>query len=245
MTSPSRVFAILNLFSEERPVWHTDEINEALGYTRATGYRYVKDLVEAGFLQKVAGGRYSLGARIIELDYQLRRSDPVLLAAVPAMEALSKKARLDTVLTTLFGMKVVDTHRAGMDPTLRLGYGRGRPRPLFKGAAPKVILSRTPRPRLVKIYEAHAADAAKAGLGKSWSEFREALAEVRREDFYWSHGELERGIGAAAVAVRDADGEAVSALALVGTNAALDAVGEDRLRAWLAQAREEIEARLG
>jgi DNA-binding IclR family transcriptional regulator len=160
------------------------------------------------------------------------------------MEALAKKARVDTVLTTMFGSRIIDTHRAGMDPALRLGYGRGRPRPLFKGAAPKVILSRTPRARLVKIYEAHGADAAKAGLGKSWSEFREYLADVRREDFYWSHGELERGIGAAAVAVRDADGEAVSALALVGTNAALDAIGEARLRTLLANAREEIEAQL-
>src|SRR4029453_359660 len=67
MTSPARVLAILNLFSEERPVWHTDEINETMGYTRATGYRYVKDLVEAGFLRKVSAGRYSLGPRTIEL----------------------------------------------------------------------------------------------------------------------------------------------------------------------------------
>ncbi|MEO8279760.1 MAG: helix-turn-helix domain-containing protein, partial [Ideonella sp.] len=108
MSSPSRVLAIFNLFSQERPVWHTDEINEALAYSRATGYRYVKDLVEAGFLQKVSAGRYSLGARIIELDYQLRRSDPVLLAAVPVMDELARKVRLDAVLTTLLGMKVID-----------------------------------------------------------------------------------------------------------------------------------------
>jgi hypothetical protein len=42
MSSPSRVFAVLGLFGPARPVWHTDEINAALGYTRATGYRYVK-----------------------------------------------------------------------------------------------------------------------------------------------------------------------------------------------------------
>ncbi len=83
MTSPSRVFAILQLFDETRPVWHTDELKATLGYSRATGYCYVKDLVEAGFLKKVSAGRYALGARIIKLDYQLRRSDPVLLAAIP------------------------------------------------------------------------------------------------------------------------------------------------------------------
>ena len=50
MTSPARVFAILDLFTRERPTWHADEINDALGYARATGYRYVRELVEAGFL---------------------------------------------------------------------------------------------------------------------------------------------------------------------------------------------------
>ena len=88
MTSSSRALAILSLFDEQHPVWHTDEINEAAGYTRATGYRYVKDLVEFGFLRKVSAGRYALGPRIIELDFQLRRSDPLLLTAVPVMEEL-------------------------------------------------------------------------------------------------------------------------------------------------------------
>jgi DNA-binding IclR family transcriptional regulator len=244
MTSPARVLAILNLFSAQRPIWHTDEINDAMGYTRATGYRYVKDLVEAGFLQKVSGGRYSLGARIIELDYQLRRSDPVLLAAVPVMDELVRKARLDAVLTTMFGDRIIDVYRASADATLQLGYGRGRPRPLFKGAAPKVILSCTPRPQLVKIYEANAAEAGRHGLGTTWAQFRSYLADVRKQGFYGSMGELEPGVGGAAVPLLNEDGEALAALALVGTSAALLSVGEARMKTLLLRARDEIHARL-
>ena len=244
MTSPSRVLAILNLFIEDRPVWHTDEINEALGYTRATGYRYVKDLVEAGFLQKVSAGRYSLGTRIIELDYQLRRSDPVLLAATPVMEDLARKTRLDAVLTTLLGMKAIDTHRAGTDPTLKLGYGRGRPRPLFQGASPKVILGFTPRPQLLKIFEAHGDEARRHGMGSTWADFRANVAAIRKRGFYWSKGELEQRLGAAAVPILNPEGEALAALALVGLNEALDSVGPDRLKSLLTRARDDIQARL-
>ena len=244
MTSPARVFAILNLFDELHPVWHTDEINESLGYTRATGYRYVKDLVEAGFLQKVSAGRYSLGPRIIELDYQLRRSDPVLLAAVPVMEELVKKARLDAVISTIFGTRLVDIHRASADPTLQLGYGRGRPRPLFRGAAPKVILSCMARPQLVKIYESRAAEAADSGLGTSWSEFRARLTEIRKQGFYWSRGEVDRGVSGAAVPIFNADGEIAGALALVGLTESLETVGERRLKSLLDRARDEIQARI-
>ncbi|WP_213953698.1 MULTISPECIES: IclR family transcriptional regulator [unclassified Variovorax] len=244
MTSPARVLAILNLFTEERAVWHTDDINEAMGYTRATGYRYVKDLVEAGFLQKVSGGRYSLGARIIELDYRLRRSDPVLLAAVPVMDEMARKARMDAVLTTMFGMKIIDIYRASADSSLQLGYGRGRPRPLFAGASPKVILSCTPRPQLVKIYEANAAEARKHGLGSSWTDFRAYLSNVRKQGFYWSMGELEEAVGGMAVPLLNEDGEALAALALVGTHEVLLAMGEARMRAMLARASDEIGKRL-
>jgi DNA-binding IclR family transcriptional regulator len=244
MTSPARALSILNLFGEAHPVWHADEINEALGYARATGYRYVKDLVAFGFLRKVAAGRYALGPRIIELDYQLRRSDPLLLAAVPVMDELVRKAKLDAVLTTLFGGHLVDIHRTSIDPTLELSYGRGRPRPLFQGAAPKVILAHLSRPQLVRLYSESAQEVASCGLGRDWTEFRARLTEIRREDFYWSRGELEPNVSGAAVALFDADGEVAAGLALVGRTAALDSLSEPRLRTLLVKARSDIQARL-
>lgn len=244
MSSPARALAILNLFSKKRPVWHADSINETLGYTRTTGYRYVKDLVDAGMLQKVSVGHYSLGARIIELDYQLRTSDPLLLAAVPAMSQLMKRARLDVVLTTMFGMRVIDIYRASIDPNLEQGYGRGRPRSLFKGAAPKLILAFLSRPRLVKIHAAYAREAARCGVGKSWTEFRAYFAELRRDAFYISRSEFLPGAAGAAVPLLGADGEPLGALALVGSLAAIDAVPIKRLRAMLEHARSDIEQKL-
>ncbi len=244
MTSPARALAILDLFDEQHPVWHTDEINDTLGYTRATGYRYVKDLVETGFLQKVSAGRYSLGSRIIELDYQLRRSDPVLLAAAPVMDELVRKARLDSVLTTILGTKAVDIYRASINPSLELSYGRGRPRPLFRGASPKVILANLPRAQLVKLYSGSSAEVAESGLGASWTEFRSCLADVRRQSFYWSRGELEPRVSGAAVPIFTVDGDVAAGLALVGVTSALDAVGEQRLKALLGRARDDIQSRL-
>ncbi len=57
MSSLSRVLAILDLFTETQPTWHSDEIMAALSYARPTAYRYIKDLVSAGYLQRVAAGR--------------------------------------------------------------------------------------------------------------------------------------------------------------------------------------------
>ena len=243
MTSPARAFAILNLFEEAHPMWHADEINEAMGYARATGYRYVKDLVEFGFLRKVSAGRYALGPRIIELDYRLRRSDPLLHAAVPVMSDLVNEAGLDAVLTTLFGNQLVDVHRESIDPGLQLSYGRGRPRPLFFGAAAKVILAHLGRPQLVKLY-GDGAEVARSGLGETWGAFRARLSEIRKEGFYWSKGELEPKVSGAAVPVVDADGDVAAGLALVGLTQDLEKLGEPRLRELLFRAKDEIQRRV-
>jgi DNA-binding IclR family transcriptional regulator len=245
MTSPARALAVLDLFSRERPVWQPDEITEALGYTRATGYRYVKDLVEAGFLQKVSAGRYALGGRIIELDYQLRQSDPVLLAAAPVMEALAAESALDVVLSVLYGgPQVIDIHRVGTHPSLKLAYGRGRPRPLFRSGAPKVLLAGLPRSQLLKIHETRAAEIAANGMGGSWAQFIAYLGRVRKAGYYRSTGELEPGIGAAVVPVLNGDAEVVAALALVGVDVRIDPLDDEALRGWLLPAALQIQEAL-
>lgn len=241
MSSPARAFAILDLFSRERPVWSPDEINAALGYSRPTGYRYVKDLVDAGLLRKVTAGRYALGARIIELDYQLRQSDPVLLAAAPVMQRLARDSGFDVVLSVLYpGPRVIDVHRAGGEPGLELVYGRGRPRPMFQGAAPKVLLAFQPRAVLVRLHEELGDEIAASGLGRDWAAFRAALSEVRRRGWYQSLGELQADVGAISLPVLDSEGDCTHALALVGTIGRLQSTDVGILVRWLNEALDEI-----
>jgi DNA-binding IclR family transcriptional regulator len=236
VTSEAKILSVLGLFTEDRPIWHAEEINETLHYARATGYRAVKNLVDAGFLQKVSAGRYALGARIIELDYQLRLSDPILLAIAPVMEELARKTGLSAVLTVLFGTKVVDTHRASVDPGIQLTYGRGRPRPLFQGAAPKMIISYLPRAQLVRLYQTHENEIARLGFGESWAEFRAQLAVWRNAAFYYSRGEVEAGVSGAAAPLFNAAGDVLAALTLVGASEQVERIGEARLKSWLVKA---------
>jgi DNA-binding IclR family transcriptional regulator len=244
MSSLSRALALLGLFSADHPDWPIDDMIDALGYTRATGYRYVKELVEAGFLQKVSAGHYALGARIIELDYQLRASDPVLRAAVPVMEALVRRSRLDAVLTTMVGQQVIDTHRVSGDAALELAYGRGRPRPMLRGSAAKVLVAWLPRAALLRLYAQHAEDIARWGLGSDWTDFRARLTQIRQAGFCVAYGELEADRGSAAVPLLDAEGHIRCALSLVGTPERLRQAGEPRLKAWLSRAAAQVAERL-
>lgn len=242
MSSPERTLAILGLFSGERPIWQPDAINAALGYSRPTGYRYVKALVAAGLLHRLEPGLYCLGPRIIELDYQLRQSDPILLASQPVMARLAQRTGFDAVLSMMFpGPRVVDIHRASASSRLKLSYGRGRPRPAFRSGAPKVLLAGLPRPQLVRIYRDCANDIEASGLGSSWNEFRTSLATIRRQGYYQSYGELERGIGGLAVPLHNPQGETLAALTLVGTVRQFREAEQPQLLAQIGKARRAIE----
>lgn len=246
MSSPRRVLAILDLFTEENPIWQPDNINAALGYSRPTGYRYVKELVEAGLLQKVSAGHYSLGGRIIALDYQLRQTDPVLFAADPVMRELASKTKFDAALSVMFaGPQVIDVHRVNAEKNLHLSYGRGRPRPLFLAASPKVLLAHLPRSSLKKIYEIHAKEISSNRMGNTWQEFLSMLTKIRKDGFYRSQGELESGLGAVAVPVFNAESDCVAALALVGSVQRFDSALESFLLSKLQEASAAIRLSLG
>ena len=85
-SSLSKMLHILQLFTEAEPVWSTAAILEALETSRSTGYRYIKALHDAGLLNSVRNGYYSLGPRIIEMDLQIRLTDPLLLASHGVLE---------------------------------------------------------------------------------------------------------------------------------------------------------------
>lgn len=207
MSSLSSALAVLQLFSADDPVWTAERIIEHLGYSRPTGYRYVRELVATGLLVRVASAAYSLGPRIIELDYQIRQSDPLLKAGLPVINDLVAVSGCEVNLIGLYGEQIVTTHQQHGVERLPLSFGRGRPMPLFRGAGSKMIVASFPRSRLKRLYATHGDDAQAAGLGVDWDGFKAAMAAIRRAGFAMSRGELDAGFAGVAAPVFTADGE--------------------------------------
>ncbi|HXD43246.1 MAG TPA: IclR family transcriptional regulator [Ramlibacter sp.] len=186
---------VLDIFSETAPIWTVDGIAGAYGYTRATAYRYVGELCDAGLLTRVAQGAYALGPRIIELDRQIQRSDPLLHVAESVMQGLLHPDRGQVVLLcSLFRDEVLCVHQIGRDKALGLSYARGRPMPLFRGATSKVILSWLPERRLTRLYVDHQDEIRKAGLGRTHDEYLASLKALRREGYALTRGDVDPGV---------------------------------------------------
>lgn len=239
-----RLLAVLDLFSDLRPSWSAEAIAEALQVSLPTGYRYVKVLADAGLLQRSADSHYTLGPRIIVLDHFIRIADPVLQHAIPFMRELVAQTGLDCVLSGLYGQRVLDTHREFGTTPANLGYGRGRPRPLFLGAAPKVIHACFPPAQLHKLFDAQPEAIAAAGLPTDWPAFRKHYAAIRKAGTYFSNGELEPHLAALAAPLQKADGTVLGAISLVSTVQRMAVIDLAKLTQLLRRAADDITSRV-
>lgn len=192
--SLAKTFQILDLFSEADPVWSTAAIIQALETSRSTGYRYIKALHDAGLLTSVRNGYYSLGPRIIEMDMQIRMTDPLLLASHGVLEDLVDTIGHSALLCTAYRDSVLCIRecRAPRSPVNR--FSRGQRRPLFQGAVSKVILAHLPHHRLKAIYSRQSKEVENAGLGSTWSAFRASLGKIKRDGYLVTMGEFTPGV---------------------------------------------------
>jgi DNA-binding IclR family transcriptional regulator len=202
--SLARMLRILELFSETTPVWSTADIIEALETSRSTGYRYIKTLHNAGLLAAVRNGYYGLGPRIIEMDLQIRQTDPLLLASHGVLEDLVEKIGHSALICTAYRDSVlcIAEHRAPLSPPNR--FLRGQRRPFFQGAVSKVILAYLPHHRLKAIYPRYRREIEAAGLGDTWGAFRTALGKIKKDGYVLTMGEFNPGVyGVAAPILTD------------------------------------------
>jgi DNA-binding IclR family transcriptional regulator len=217
MSSLKRMLAVFDVFSPDEPSLTADEIMVRLKYSRGTAYRYIRELASVGLLTRAAG-RYSLGPRIIELDYFIRENDPNLQIIRPVMRALTDRLECDALWTSFFGQHVVVTHHERGASTLTMSYGRGRRMPLFRGAGSKVIIAALPTARQKSLYLNNAAEIASADLGASWIAFKANMSAIRRAGYSVSKGELDRGnVGIAAPITLDPPNAPGSLVLVFGT----------------------------
>jgi DNA-binding IclR family transcriptional regulator len=224
MSSLERMLALLDLFTEAKPVWSVDEVAAKFGYTRSTAYRYVRELADAGLLTPAEVGRYSLGPRIIQLDRQLRTTDP-LVKAMEALEPdLPRWSREQMwLLCRLFRDSVICIEQVGQ---VRQGisFSRGYPMPLFRGATSKVILAFLPERHLTRLYLDNPKLVNDAGLGATWQEFKVSLRQIRQRGYAVSVGEVDAGVFGIAAPVFDANEKVVASISLVRPASQMDRV---------------------
>lgn len=199
MTKFARMIDVLDLYSERDTLLTAEDVAARMQISRPTAFRYVRELSRAGFLANYSG-RYSLGARIITLDFRIRESDPVLKVARGIMPRLSTETACSSILCRMYNDEIINVHHEVVsNDDSGVTFGRGRPLPLFRGSASKVMLANLPAARLKKICERHQDEPDLQALGADWPAIRAYFADIRRVGYYISNEEIDyRTVGIAA-----------------------------------------------
>lgn len=193
MSKFNRMIDILDLYSETDTVLTAEEIADRLGVSRPTAFRYAKELSMAGFLANYSG-HYSLGARIITLDYRIRKSDPVLKVARGLMKLLAAETASTSILCRMYNEEVINVHHEGGYEESGVTFGRGRPLPLFRGSASKTMLAYMPLLKLKKIFTHHQEDPELLAIAPDWAGIKSHFAKIRQAGHYVSRQEIDKDV---------------------------------------------------
>jgi DNA-binding IclR family transcriptional regulator len=229
--SLQRVLAVLDVFSEERLEWTPEALMKELGYSRPTLYRYLKILKDAGFLISTHSAGVTLGPRVVEMDYLMRKSDELVAAAAPLLRELTMLYPCTALLLRWYGNKIlcIATEFSSRGPTT--SYARGRPMALGRGSIARSIMAFLPRRRRQQVIEQNLADLRAVGLGATADEIQESLKKVRRTGYAVGYGEVTPGVIGVAAPILDARELPIASLCAtipgsLMSGSQIDAIGE-------------------
>ena len=200
MSSVTKLLSILDFFSTETPLLTAEEIISKLGCSRPQGYRYIRELFGRGYLTRFAGA-YSLGPKIIELDFFIREEDPVLRISKPLIRDLRNRLECDIALVKIFGDHLIAVHHEYfLEPNL-IAFGRGRPMPMFRGSVWKVIMANLPGTRQKQLVERYPDAVRTSTFGHTWEEMRANLKKIQKAGYALSVAEADQLNGGISVPI--------------------------------------------
>lgn len=220
MATADRALSILGLFTMERPEWTVDNVMSELGLSSSTAYTYIRSLVDVGLLISGKTGSYGIGPAVIGFDRIARRHDPLIHDAQSAMRALvagaGEAGDIIALLCRPFRSQVMCVDQFSERRTsFAISYERGRPMPLYRGAASKAILAQMPSRAIRRLWETEQAQIVAAGLGNDWDQFKKTLRALRKTDVVITSGEIDTGLVGLSAPVVGSNGEVLGSLGVV------------------------------
>jgi DNA-binding IclR family transcriptional regulator len=246
-----RAVRILRAFSDTRAEWSLAELSRELSLSKPTSFRLLGALEQAELVVRIEpAGTYRLGPAAIELGARAQRANPILSAARPELEALTRETGETSSVeilagaTTLILDEVQGGHLIGTSPATGTHW------PAHATSTGKVLLAaaQEEEPGLARRL-AHEAGGRLAGLTpatiRSASRLAAELTQVTRQGYSTAINELEEGYVALGAPIHRNDGRIIAAISLGGPATRFTASQIPRLVRPLREAATRISRRLG
>jgi IclR family transcriptional regulator, pca regulon regulatory protein len=209
--SLERGLAVIRAFGFRRVSLTITDVAEATGLTRATARRFLLTLVRMGYVRN-DGREYWLRPRVLELGYAYLSGIELPEAAKPFMDELVAAVGESTSIAVRDDDDIVYVAHVAPQRVMTINVPIGGRDPLFCTALGRVLLAAEPADELDRYLKSAELTAYTGATITDPAGLRQTLARVEADGYSLIEDELEDGLVALAVPVRDAHGTVIAAM---------------------------------
>lgn len=189
-----------------------DEIAQRTELSPSSVYRFVRTLVNAGFLEP-DDGVYRVGPRLQRIRDEREIGERLRSLAIPLLRSLVEDTSETALLTVRVGRSALVVESVDSPHSMRVSFTRGQLRPLHAGASAKALLAFAPETVIDEVLR-HDLEWFTTNTPTK-TRLRRQLADIREQGYVVSHGEVDQFAVAIGVPVLR-HGELVCALSIAG-----------------------------
>ena len=213
MTTLAKGLAVLGAFGRQRPTMTLSEAAQVADLSRATARRVLRTLAQLGYVEQ-QGRTFSLSPQILDLGFAYLSTQSWIERALPLMRELSERLGESCSAAILQGNDIVYVARVPARRIMSTALSVGSRLPALHTALGRVLLSHLDEAELwrrlmsqrIQAYTPQTITDPQALFDRVRADYAQRFSIVDEE--------LERGLRALAVPVRDRSGQAIGAINL-------------------------------
>src|SRR6516164_7981638 len=239
--------AVLDMFSQDRPVIGIGEVARHLGVHRSTASRLAATLATAGYLEPSGGGqgRYRLAAKLAVLGEIAATGNELPSVALPPLRDLVSNLGETGHLGILDGTEAVTVAVVDGWQTVRMHSWVGKRSPAHCSSMGKALLAGLPADEIDARYPQGRLEARTDRTITDTGELKRHLTQVRERGYAVDRQELEPHLCCVAGPVFDRTGTVVASISVSGPDSRLDEASIPAIAEVVRRAAWQISARLG
>lgn len=209
--SLDRGLSVIRAFDSDNPQLTLSEVAKRTNLTRAAARRFLLTLEHLGYVRSDRK-LFALRPSVLELGFSYLSSFGLPEISTPHLETLVQEVQQSSSISVLDGVDIIYVARVAMRRIMSVNINVGTRLPAYSTSMGRVLLADLSPEQLDNYFIAADLSPLTTHTITDEKKLRELIGEVREQGWSLIDQELEQGLRAIAVPLRNASGRAVAAL---------------------------------
>jgi len=243
--SIDRAISVLEALTGERDGVPLSLVAQRVDLHKSTTHRLLSTLCSRGYAEKLPGGEYRLGRRVVELASMYLNQLELKTEAQPHLRRLLQQTTQPVHLAVLEGLEAIYIDKMETLHSIRMYSQIGLRAPAYCTGIGKALLSGLTDEELEKLLEGITLEYKTPNTITDPAVLLKELRRARRRGWACDNEENELGIRCIAAPVFDYRGDAIAAVSTSGVSRVIEASRDTETAKHVKHCAEAISARMG